>query len=312
MSKILVLAGGSVKGAFQAGVIKAVFESNFQPDAIYGISAGSMNASFLVNTFGKQFKVKSEINVLKAAIDLCNFWKTKITSPNTLATRRGTYELGMSALRKNFQGLLNTEPLHKLLHKTIDIKNLLKSPIQLKVGAVNILNGGIVYADPSYDNFLDYIMASSAIPILMPVINIGGHKKQAFLDGGLRDVAPLKKAIQDGATEIICIACHTKQIEGGYFEYGNLLSLVDRTMDIAVNESLNNDIDWVEFMNDTLPEDGTPAYDGILKGKCRIKLTIIRPDEPLLVDIQNFDKDDIQRLISLGYRQGQQKMEGYI
>ena len=121
----------------------------------------------------------------------------------------------------------------------------------------------------------------------------------------------MQKAIQEGGTEIICIACHTKHIEGGYFEYGNLLSLVDRTMDIAVNESLNNDIDWAEFMNDALPEDGTPAHDGILKGKRRIKLTIIRPEEPLLVDIQNFDKADIQRLISLGYKYGKQKMEGY-
>jgi NTE family protein len=29
MSKILVLAGGSVKGAYQTGVVRAVFESGF-------------------------------------------------------------------------------------------------------------------------------------------------------------------------------------------------------------------------------------------------------------------------------------------
>ena len=40
MSKILVLAGGSVKGAFQAGVMKAMMERGYQPDAVYGVSAG--------------------------------------------------------------------------------------------------------------------------------------------------------------------------------------------------------------------------------------------------------------------------------
>ncbi len=79
-------------------------------------------------------------------------------------------------------------------------------------------------------------------------------------------------------------------------------------MDIAVNECLNNDLEWAEFMNACLPEDGSAAVEGILKGRQRIKLTIIRPKEPLLVDIQSFDKDDIDRLISIGYRQGKEKM----
>ncbi|MBP6385362.1 MAG: patatin-like phospholipase family protein [Pseudarcicella sp.] len=305
MSKILVLAGGAVKGAFQAGVIKAVFESGFVPDAIYGVSAGSLNASFIINNIGLQ-KIENDGNfsLLQAAVELNEFWKMRITSPDSLSLRRGTYDLGMSAIRRNFEGLLDVSPLRNILDDTIFIRNLKASHIDLKVGAVDIINGGIVYADPSYEHFLDYIMASSAIPILMPVVNIGGHKKQAFMDGGLRDVAPIKKAIENGATEIICVACHTKEIEGGYFPYGNLLALVDRTMDIAVNECLNSDLDWAEFRNECLPEDGSPALTGILKGNQRIKLTIIRPTRPLMVDIQNFDIEDIERLLDTGYQEG--------
>ena len=82
-------------------------------------------------------------------------------------------------------------------------------------------------------------------------------------------------------------------------------------MDIAVNECLNNDLEWAEFINACLPEDGSPSNIGILKGKKRIKLTIIRPKEPLLVDIQSFDKDDIDRLISIGYRLGKEKMNAF-
>ncbi len=312
MSKILVLAGGSVKGAYQTGVIRAVFEAGFRPDAIYGVSAGSMNASYLINRFGQQMLEMGLIDFQQTALDLCEFWKSHIVSPESLALRRGTYELGMSAIRRNFEGLLDTTPLKTLLTDVIDVRNLQASPINLKVGAVDIINGHIVYADPTYEHFLDYVMASSAIPILMPVVNIGEHKKMAFLDGGMRDVAPIKRAIQDGADEVICIACHTKYLDGGYFPYGNLLALVDRVMDIAVNECLNSDLEWAEFRNECLPEDGSEAQTGALKGQKRIKLKIIRPQQPLNIDIQSFDKDDIERLIMLGYQQGRDEMQGMI
>jgi NTE family protein len=292
--------------------VRAVFESGFRPDAIYGISAGSMNASFLVNDFGRQsLENGGNINYQQAAADLADFWLNNINTPDSLALRRGTYDLGMSAIRRNFEGLLDPTPLREILHDNINIRNLNASPIGLKVGAVDIINGSIIYANPSYDHFLDYIMASSAIPILMPVVNIGGLKKMAFLDGGLRDVAPIKKAINDGAEEIVCIACHTRNIDGGYFPYGNLLALVDRVMDIAVNECLNADLDWAEFRNECLPQDGSAGEYGILQGQKRIKLKVIRPNRPLEVDIQNFDQEDIQRMILLGYQHGRDEMLGY-
>jgi NTE family protein len=304
--KILVLAGGSVKGAFQAGVIKAVFEMGFVPDSIYGVSAGSMNAAFLVDHFGQQFLANETLNFNKAATDLADFWLENIFEPACLARRRGTYELGLSALRRNFEGLLDTTPLKEIVHNNIAVHHLRASPVKLRVGAVDIINGGIVYADPTFEHFLDYIMASSAIPILMPVVKIGDHNKMAFLDGGLRDVAPVRKAINDGADEIICIACHTRDMEAGYFPYGNLLALVDRIMDIAVNESLNNDLDWAELHN-MVEHEAISSDTSLTDGKKKVKLTIIRPELPLSIDIQSFDKEDIERIIEIGYQRGREK-----
>jgi predicted acylesterase/phospholipase RssA len=43
--KALVLSGGSVKGAFQAGALKAVFETGYAPEIITGISVGSLNGT---------------------------------------------------------------------------------------------------------------------------------------------------------------------------------------------------------------------------------------------------------------------------
>jgi NTE family protein len=290
---VLVLAGGSVKAAFQVGAIKALFEKGFKPNKVYGISAGSMNASFLSNFLGKQKNTGSKTNFVDAADALIDFWLNNINAPSALARRRGTYELGMSALRRNFDGLLDTTPLREMLYANIQTENLLNSPLELEVGAVDIQTGKMFYAKPNLHNFHDYVLASSAIPILMPVVKIGDNSAMAFLDGGLRDVAPIKKAILDGAQKLVCIACHTEAMEAGEFAYGNLLALVDRIMDITVNESLNNDLEWAT-MHQKVINSSDPSFN----------LTVLRPHNFLHIDIQDFDKNDIERVIRQGYDQG--------
>jgi len=149
------------------------------------------------------------------------------------------------------------------------------------------MDGTVYYVDASEEYFLDYLMASSAVPILMPVVKINGETRRSFLDGALRDVAPIKKAVDDGASHIVCISCHMESIEGGHFDSGDLLALVDRVMDIAVNEILNADIKEVMISNTT--------FD----------IQSVRPLQPLTIDIQNFNKMDIRRMLELGYQVGQ-------
>ena len=304
MSKILVLAGGSVKGAFQAGVMKAIMERGYQPDAVYGVSAGSLNAAYFVNQLGLQANSGEPISFLQAAQDLWDFWETRITSPESLSKPFNIFQLGLSALRKKFRGLVDTQPLRNLLSEVIAIRNLHASPIGLKIGAVNIIDGSIYYVDPSEEHFLEYLMASSAVPILMPVVKINGESRRSFLDGGLRDVAPIKKAVEDGASQIICISCHMESIEGGYFDTGNLLALVDRVMDIAVNEILNADIREVMISNERHPDSEIKRkkYQEIEHNK--INIQSIRPPQPLTIDIQKFNKMDIRRMLELGYQVG--------
>ena len=287
MSKILVLAGGSVKGAFQAGVMKAIMERGYQPDAVYGVSAGSLNAAYFVNQLGMQAITGEPISFKDASQDLWDFWESRITSPESLSKPFNIFQLGLSALRKKFKGLVDTMPLRNLLTEVLSVRNLHASPIDLKIGAVNIIDGTMYYVDTSEEHFLDYLMASSAVPILMPVVKINGETRRSFLDGGLRDVAPIKKAVDDGASHIVCISCHMESIEGGHFDSGDLLALVDRVMDIAVNEILNADIKEVMISNTT--------FD----------IQSVRPLQPLTIDIQNFNKMDIRRMLELGYQVGQ-------
>jgi NTE family protein len=127
----------------------------------------------------------------------------------------------------------------------------------------------------------------------MPAVHIKGHRKSVFLDGGLRVVAPLKAALEDGATDIVCVACHAEHIYNEPVNYRSLLKLLDRVKDINVNQIVNSDIAWAQSY---VEKEG-------LKGR-NLNLTIIRPHEPLHLDMLSFKSEDIVRLIVQGYKTG--------
>lgn len=280
-----------MKGAFQVGVIQAVLENGFEPDMVYGISVGALNTTFLANETGHQLKEKKEINWPAAGRKLLEFWITNITQPQDISMLRSRVKLGMNTLMSRFDGILDPLPLHQLIRKNVVDEYLKNNPVKVKVGAVNIESGEIKYVSSTEPRFLDYVYASSSIPMLMPAVSI---ENDLYLDGGLREVAPIRQAIEDGATEIVLIACHSPllyQPEG--LNARNLITLIERVRDITVNQIANNNILWAESHVDR----------SILRGK-PMKLTVVRPSAPLVLDLQHFTSDDISRLIVEGYREG--------
>ena len=173
--KALVLGGGSLKGAWQAGAVQAVLETGFKPDMVYGISAGALNAAFIVNQAGKQFIETGKINWDSVNKELIRFWIQNITKPSDIGILKSKIALGIDTILSRFDGLLDTNPLHEKLKLHLDLTTLRRSPINLKVGAVNVNTGKMHYADPMEQHFLDYLRASSSLPIIMPAIQIGGR-----------------------------------------------------------------------------------------------------------------------------------------
>lgn len=295
--KALVLGGGSLKGAYQVGVVQAILESGFEPDMIYGISAGSLNATYLTNEATKQYLESQKIDWPLVSKGLIEFWIKNITRPGNIAIERSRFVSGFDALMSRFDGLLDPTPLHALMRRSVQLEVLRKSPLRLKVGAVDIITGNMVYSTPQDDEFIEYVLASSALPMLMPAIQIGGNHRAAFLDGGLRVVAPIRAALQDGATEVVCVACHSEAMCHTPFNYRSFLKLIDRIKDINVNQLVNSEITWAENYVERENMRGNP-----------LKLTIFRPDIPLDLDLLNFTSDDIARLIVQGFREGFEKI----
>lgn len=292
-TRALVLGGGSLKGAFQAGAAMALFEAGFVPDQLYGISVGSLNATFLANEAARQYKETGQVNWEKVGKHLIEFWIRNITKPDDVAVIRSRFRMGYNTLMSRFDGLLDNSPIQNLIRNHVDMDAIKNGPVKLKVGAVDIIQGDMCYADAQDPNFLDYVYASSSLPFLMPAVQIGGDHRRAFLDGGLREVAPLRVAIEDGATDIACVACHAKKIYNEKFNYRNLLNLMDRVKDITVNQLVNNDIAWAERFTEREK----------LHGRT-LSLTVIRPTEPLFLNLMKFTSEDIGRMIVQGYQAG--------
>ena len=293
----LVLSGGSIKGAFQAGAIREILDAGVKPAGIYGISVGSLNGSFLTDRAGQAGRKGETPDWSAIGKELGRFWLERIDSFGKIGKKRGALKLLWNLLRGKFDGLIDTGNLHNLVDDMVDEDNLREAPVIFKAGSVNMADGTLLEADNRTPNLIKYIIASTAIPVIMPVSKISG---QPLVDGGVRDVAAMKPAIDDGAEEIVCVLCQPRDMTGMQINTGNLMQFSERLMDIVINETVNNDIAWAEFINEHTPEDGSLALSGPMEGYRRVPLTVIRPSGPLDIDFTHFGRSDIERIYEEG------------
>lgn len=292
-----VLGGGSIKGARQIGSVNYVLENGIYPDILTGISVGNLNANLLANKVGEHFTnyPNKEVNWHEISYYLRDFWFDNITCPDDLAIKKGVLKLIWELARGKFNGFSDTTPLRNLIEKTVQIRYLKASKIDLEIGCVNIEEGKIIYVSPSHPNYIQYMMASSAIPFMMPVEKIGQLK---FLDGGLIDSAPIGQAIKMGAKKIIVFANHPEKVGHRTINHNNPLELADRLMSIIVNNTLNNDLMEAELINQLLINDIKCSRT---VGKKIIDIKVIRPKATTDLKIDDFNKADIERIWKMGW-----------
>jgi NTE family protein len=292
----LVLSGGSIKGAFQAGAIKILLEKGFKPEFISGISVGSLNGAFLCSEAGRQKQLSAAVDWPSVGKRLCDFWTANATKPADLVDKRPIPAIAWHAFFNTFDGLVDTAPLKKLINTNLSVANIRASGIDLRVGALNIVSGKLTYFDDSDAMFLERVLASAAIPIIMPAVKFGDER---FVDGGVKEIAPLKPAIKSGANRIAIIACQASRSVELPINVGNLVHMIERTIDLMTDEIVNNDIEWAQYIDELVPESGADP-NSPLAGYRKLKPIVIRPDEPLPFDIRSFTASDIAAIMAAG------------
>ena len=219
----LVLGGGGARAAYQAGVLRYIGETF--PDAnfpiITGVSAGSINAAHLAGT-PKPFAESTE-RLTQCWRDL---YPDRVTIPRSLWTV-GRHWLASEPSPE--QSLFRTDPLRRFLEEHLDTgpqgeltgvdANLSADRLQalaVSTSSYSTMQTVTWVQGCEIQNWrrpnrvgirapltIDHVMASTALPVLFPAVQLG---EAWYGDGGLRLLDPLAPAIHLGANRLFVIS----------------------------------------------------------------------------------------------------------
>lgn len=198
MGKVgLVLCGGVAKGAYEAGVLKAIAERQIYPDAIVGISAGAINGAFAAQMIASgQFTA----NIVER--DLGRMWREEVHAENlyqgfgrtdgddlerrnlrTLFNRIGVDPLnrryrpkiGFDSLfafeqliRGDFASIISHHFLRGALEEFLQLPPTIRRPVKLSLVATDLM-GHTTFNDDmdlkaSYSHYKDFCWDDSLTP----------------------------------------------------------------------------------------------------------------------------------------------------
>jgi NTE family protein len=269
---ILVLAGGGLKGAFQAGVLAEIAESLEEVDGIVGTSIGAWHACRLAQAKKSGF--------VEAARELPSLWTRYLKSPKDIY-RYHKPKIVAGAYKHSFA---HVRPLKQLMNKLIDPEAVRTSDIDIWLPAVDLHTGKTIVFGNDTDDLMQAAHASSAYPGVFPPRPIGPYR---FTDGGVRMTAGLEVAIAKEATEVVVL--HHARPHFRPMQDDHAFAYSMRCINIMADEVVRNDLSSARAYNriaqleaaiDTLPDGMRAAVRQEVgrKWKCRqVKVTTIGP-----------------------------------
>lgn len=196
----LVLSGGGGKGAYEIGALTALEELGLlnQVTMISGNSIGSVNMVLYVG---------GELTAAK------QLW-FNIDPSDFIELDDNGYDA-----TSNDDGIFSREGLTRLVKQNADLSKVAQSDKQLFITVCkdnpdqSISAEYIQINQKQPEEIMQYVLASSAIPIVYDAVNINGIP---YFDGGLKDNTPIKPLYDAGAKKIIVIALDHKYAVNDY------------------------------------------------------------------------------------------------
>ncbi len=186
----LVLSGGGAQGAYQAGVIKALFQAGLRFKYISGVSIGALNGLLTARGMIRELE-HTWMTISRMQLISIN------SIPGLLFSRNIS--------------LLGDQVQRDLIEKYIDLKHLRTDAIELLTAAVSLQTGEISYFSTKKvknDKLLkSMLLASCAIPGIFPPVEINNEQ---FIDGGLLNNTPIGPLLTKKLTDIITISMEPK------------------------------------------------------------------------------------------------------
>jgi len=184
------LEGGGGMGGFQAGGLYQMKKFGLEPDVISGISVGSLNGILVAlgeYELMRQIWFEIEDHQVRGARGLEYGWNFAM------------HKLGLG---KPMLGYWDNKPLKKLVRFHILGKT---TRVDFYTGVVNVerdmfkhikIPKGTTFTKHNVDEYVDYIVASTAIPIVFQPVRIHG---ELYVDGGVHNQTPISQVKQVAA-----------------------------------------------------------------------------------------------------------------
>jgi NTE family protein len=290
--RALVLSGGGSRGAYEAGVLRFLFDElpkdlgRAAPiDIVTGTSVGAIHACFAAATAhldeGRGERLRQVWAELDADVLFGSVTQELLQMPQRmLGLLRSPRSLKTDTPPERLFGLLNTEKLEKLVTHAIPWRkirpNLREHRLRaLSVAATEIATGRVVVfvdAEPpepppwTRDRSVvargaaigpRHALASAAIPALFPAVRVGSTY---YADGGLRFNTPLAPALLLGADRVLVVALRggppegaTADLEAHRIEhFGNPLFLFGKVLDALLLDHIETDLAHMRLLNTVL------------------------------------------------------------
>jgi predicted acylesterase/phospholipase RssA len=271
--RALILAGGGMRVAYQAGVIRALIESGLRFVHADGTSGGTINLAMLFSGL--------------SPTEMCDRWRT-------LKVHDFVHFMPFEAYLKVYDmlamgtadGIINSV----FPHLGIDVSSI--NAAQGMLGTFNVCNytrkTNEVITHDTID--LDLLIAGISLPIFMPPVPKKGN---LYVDSVWIKDANLTEAVKRGAEELWVVWCigNTGEYKTGAFnQYVHMIEL-------SANGKLFEEFEYINELNSRIVR-GEEAY-----GQTRpIKLHLIKPFYPLPLDPDLYlGRIDTATLIDMGY-----------
>lgn len=277
--RALVLSGGGSKGSYQAGALQYILgKKRVIYDALCGVSVGAINVAFL-----SMWKPGQEV---ESAQKLADLWLQMDSSK--IYKRWWPFGRWHAIWKKSFY---DSSPLHSLLKEGLDLEKIRESGKQVHVGTVSLSSGKYTIFDQTSDHFIDAVIASASFPgMLTPVEFLG----QLWTDGGVKEISPIKKAVDLGADIIDVIITNPAVRTKKFIANPTTVDVLKRSLDLSTDKIMANDIEKVEMYNQMVQLG--------LTEKKYVELNIIRPETNLIEDLLDFRPEKIQEMMEKGYK----------
>ena len=330
--RALILGGGGARGAYEAGVVAALVERE-QFDIICGTSIGAVNGMFVaqdepdrmidvwrtISTRGIT-QLKPELTVLMMLWEAAN---GILRSPfhqkpsHAVSMLRALPQLGGARLT-SLMGLFDNGNVCRVVEEIADFAALRRTFV---VGVTNLSNGradSFAYfpqhraaeeltfhraenAEPmTAVNYARAVCASAALPPVYEPVSIvckDGVERQ-FSDGAFTNNAPIRQAIDAGATEITCVFVSPSRVPGHEQRADSMMDIASVMLDANTERMLELDIKLTQRINENV-------VAGLAPGKRYISLRMIGPSIPLNLPTLGFENQvEVDRLFELGFSDG--------